>query len=237
MSFMAAIEIPKSLLVIRHTRSVLNEASFNKKNGLPYDRELLEEHNDMAAGICSDGEAQASITSRYIGPLITSIEAEFTLGLTSTFPRTVQTKDRLLLPDSIVWKKRHALREFDGGHQNEPRESWSLVFDRVDRIVKNDLATMPQDTGAIIISHRGTMNVLRARIQGLKTKEAFEKARVLEVRRNADNCEIHQYETTEAGVFFRSHRAWRGDPGSIEERPVETIASEWILIAPTTNQR
>ena len=65
---------------------------------------------------------------------------------------------------------------------------------------------------------------------------SFEDVRKPEERKNAANCEIHQYETTEAGIFFRSHRAWRGNPGSVEERPVETIASEWLLIAPTMNQ-
>ena len=209
---MAVKEIPKSLLVVRHSRSVFNEANFNRNAGLPYSKELLEEHDDMAAGICSDGEVQARITSRYIGELITSIETDFTLGLTSTFPRTLQTRDMLLLPHTIEWQERNELREFDGGHRGEPREPWERVFKRVGRVVERDLSATPEGAGAIIISHRGTMNVLRAYIQGLKT------------------------ETTEAGIFFRSHRAWRGNPGSVEERPVETIASEWLLIAPTMNQ-
>jgi len=232
----AVKEIPKSLLVVRHSRSVFNEANFNRNAGLPYSKELLEEHDDMAAGICSDGEVQARITSRYIGELITSIETDFTLGLTSTFPRTLQTRDMLLLPHTIEWQERNELREFDGGHRGEPREPWERVFKRVGRVVERDLSATPEGAGAIIISHRGTMNVLRAYIQGLKTEEDFEDVRKPEERKNAANCEIHQYETTEAGIFFRSHRAWRGNPGSVEERPVETIASEWLLIAPTMNQ-
>ncbi len=115
-------------------------------------------------GLTAEGKRQAKAAAKY---LQTHFQQDFRVGIHSELRRAVETAHSLALP-GIEWSTDMRMTEVDWRGHHEPREfgPWQGVYDRVAAACE-DWDTNDTGSDRVVVSHGGTMRMVRAYREGL----------------------------------------------------------------------
>lgn len=225
------------LIVVRHGQSLVNEARRSHGNDSEVADRLTAMYDNQEP-LSDLGRSQAATTGMLMREMVELGEIRPQIGLVSSYTRARETA-RLLGLEGIEFNIHDGLREFDGGHNGQPREDWSSVAGRVSGLLTEAMQDNPHKR-LIVVTHSGVLGViLGLALGGVSDYEELKSMRKGATgRQKPANCEIDHYQTTVGGrIRYRSIRAWRDSTEhQIQERACLTRAaqdpvSRWSLIA------